>query len=289
MVDSASATSPSRPALEQAAQRVKEISTLPHVTLRVLDIINDESAGAAELKTAMECDVSLCARVLRVVNSSAYGLRQPITNLQMAIAYLGFRQIRNLALTASIGDMFQKDEQIGSYRRSRLWRHMVAVGIASRMIAMRKGMEQFEDVFLAGLLHDIGIILEDQVDHLRFVGMLTDLSSDATLEEQEQGQLGYTHSELGAWVAEKWSFPELVADTIRLHHAPLSDGRDKGVHCVEVANMLCSFKGMTSVGVNLVRPSIAAVNELELSKADLETLLLDLDDELRQYDELFRL
>ena len=93
---------------DQMIRRIQEISSLPQVAMRVIQVANDANTGASELKEVMEYDPALCARVLRCVNSSAYATRVKITNLQQAIAYLGIRQIRNLALTASVSNLFKQ-------------------------------------------------------------------------------------------------------------------------------------------------------------------------------------
>ena len=158
--------------LEEISRRIDQISTLPQVALRVMKVANDPNSGAANLKEVMEGDVALSARVLRCVNSSAYAVRVKVTNLQQAIAYLGMKQIRNLAMTASVSQLFKQDETIGTFRRAGLWRHFVSVGLAARLIAMRLKFANFEDMFLAGLLHDIGIVFEDQYAHRDFVATI---------------------------------------------------------------------------------------------------------------------
>lgn len=142
------------PTLDSVVRRIDEISTLPHIALQVMEVANEPGSSAADLKDVVEGDAALSARILRCVNSSAYGTRTKVTNLQHAIAYLGLKQIRNLAITASVSELFKKEEAVGSYLRSHLWRHLVSVGICARLIAMRRQFENFEDVFLAGLLHD---------------------------------------------------------------------------------------------------------------------------------------
>lgn len=277
--------------LKEVVRRIKDISSLPAVALRVMELTNDTNARVDELKTVLESDASLSARVLRLVNSSAFGLPQRVANLQAAIAYLGFRQIRNLALTASISDLFKQDEQIGGYSRPALWRHLVAVGICARMVAMRRGLENFEDVFLAGLLHDIGIILEDQYDHETFRGMVAALTGDRCLEDVEREVLGYSHMELGSAIGEEWKFPELATSATRLHHHPVvPPGKNcRAVQCVQVANALCTFKNMSAVGIGLVKAPVSAINGLGLLKPDIEALLADLDEECQRHLMLFAL
>ncbi len=268
--------------LRRLASRIGEISTLPQVAQRVIEIASDDHSGAHDLKQALESDVSLSARVLRIVNSSAFGLRQRIANLQMAVTYLGFRQIRNLALTACIAEIFRNSEQIGSYRRDHLWRHSVSVGITARMIAMRRKIDQFEEIFLGGLLHDIGIVFADQYDHPKFRKMVLSLRPGESLEQFERTHLGYTHSELGELVGEKWNFPAMTRSAIRFHLDPGKAPAEfvRAVHCVALANYLITIKGLPSVGMNLTPPPTESVTALGLARSDLEAILLDLDDEL---------
>ena len=138
------------PTLDEVIGRVSEISTLPHIAMKVMEVANDPDSSVIDMKSAIEMDPSLHARVLRCVNSSAYGLREKVSSVQRAISFLGMRQIRNLALTASVAELFAEEEAIGSYQRRGLWRHMVAVGIGARLIAMRQRMPDFEDAFVAG-------------------------------------------------------------------------------------------------------------------------------------------
>ncbi len=257
----------------------------------VIETVNDPNCGAAELKSVLESDPALSARVLRCANSSAYALRTRVSNLQLAVAYLGFKQVRNLALTATVCELFRNSEAIGSYRRSELWRHLVAVAVCARLIAMRQRMAAFEDAFLAGLLHDIGIILEDQGVHDDFRRLVLTLQADRPLTAQEQGVLGFDHTELGELFARRWKFPGAVITAIRYHHAADEyAGEYEGIlRCVELANVLCSYKGMSSVGINLTELSSGCLAALGLCRHDVEVLLADLDHELFTHAHLFSL
>jgi len=291
MAPSSAATKKTSFSLEEAVQRVDEISTLPHIALQVMEVANDPASGAADLKEVMESDAALSARVLRCVNSSAFALRTKITNLQQAIAYLGLKQIRNLAMTASVSELFAKEETIGPYRRSELWRHLVSVGICARMIAMRRNLMNFEDMFLAGLLHDVGIILEDQHFHDSFRNVIQHLQEGTTLAATERKVLGFDHTTLGEAVADRWGFPEAVKATIRYHHMSVNY---RGTHvnvirCVEVANLICTLKGIPSVGMKLVKFSAPAVVGLSLTKEDIAVLASDLDQELSSNSSLFKM
>jgi len=280
-----------RMTLDQVVRRVDEISTLPQVALRVMEVANDPESGAADLKEVMEHDAALSARVLRCVNSSAYATRTKITNLQQAIAYLGMKQVRNLAMTASVSELFKKEEAIGPYRRSDLWRHLVSVGICARLIAMRRKLPDFEDAFLAGLLHDVGIVLEDQYVHPAFRRMIGALDEEQTLCAVELRELGFDHTQLGERVAKAWNFPDTIVAAIRYHHASVSYRGDALgiVRCVEVANLLCTLTGASSVGMKVVRVSQPALTGLSITREDIAVLAADLKEELAQNASLFTL
>ncbi len=276
-------------ALETIVGRIDDISTLPHVALRVMEVANDPKSGAADLKEAVEGDAAFSARVLRCVNSSAYGTRTQITNLQQAVAYLGLKQIRNLAMTASVSDLFKRDAKIGTYRRSGLWRHLVSVGLCARLIAMRRKVRHFEDVFVAGLLHDIGIVFEDQYAHGQFRSVIQSLDTRKTLAESEREQLDFDHTTLGERVADNWGFSERIKAAIRYHHTSADyEGEEIDVvRCIEVANVICTLKGISSVGLKLVEPSQAALEGLSLGREDLLVMDEDLDKEIDRNARLF--
>lgn len=273
----------------QLARRIQELSTLPQVALEVMRVADNPNATAADLKAVMELDAAMSARVLRSINSSAYALRTKVTNLQQAITYLGLKQIRNLAMTAGVSRLFKQENTIGPYRRLNLWRHLVAVGICSRLIALRLKLGNFEDIFLAGLLHDLGIILEDQYVHPQFSAAIQALEASTTLSEVERSRLGFDHTLLGFHVGENWGFPELVRNAIRHHHRSVeADAKLRAsVQCVELANLICSCKGMTSVGMNLLKVSPEVIRDLGIGRQDLTVLASDLDEEIRCNSTLF--
>lgn len=284
-------TTSSLETVEHAARRIQEISTLPQVAINVMRVVEDPQSSAADLKEVMEIDAALSARVIRCVNSSAYGVRHKITNLQQAIAYLGLKQIRNLAVTATVADLFRKAETIGRYRRTDLWKHLVSSGLCARMLAMRLRLHNFEDMFLAGLLHDIGIILIDQHFHESFVQVMESLKEGTTLVEAEQAILGFAHTELGEAVGQQWGFPESALAAIRYHHQTASY---RGQHlvlvrCVEVAHLICTLKGMASVGMNLLRFNPESLRGLGLTASDVKVLADDLDREMAEQMSLFQI
>lgn len=278
-------------ALRKLVSRIEEISTLPAVALRVIEVASDPESGAQDLRQAMEADPALCVRVLRCVNSAAFGLRESVEDLARAVAYLGFNQIRDLAITATVSGLFRSPAKVGKYERANLWRHLVAVGVASRMIATRTRTEGFEYAFLAGLLHDVGIVLFDQHDHEAFAQVMVGLNGELDLPTAERQVVGWDHAQLGEAVAKNWRLPEVICATTRWHHDPssYSGPHEKVVHTVAVANLICSAKELSSVGWNLLGLSRDSLAALGIDPHDLKIFADDLEAELEQNSYLFDL
>jgi HD-like signal output (HDOD) protein len=277
--------------LESVVKAIEEISTLPAVALRVIQVASDPESSAVDLKTAMEADPALCVRVLRCVNSASFGLREQVEDLARAVAYLGFNQIRDLAITATVGDLFNKPVRAGNYDRAALWTHLVAVGVAARMIATRTRAEGHTNAFLAGLLHDLGIILFEQRRPATFKRVMQSLDGTRSLPEVERRIAGWDHTELGETVARNWRLPAVVCDVARWHHAP-DDYRGPHaaiVHSVAVANLICTVQDKSSVGWNLLGLGKGSLDALGVGRSDLRVFTDDLEEELQANRHLFEL
>ena len=167
----------------------------------------------------------------------------------------------------------------------------MSVAICARLLAVRLELPMFEDAFLAGLLHDIGIILEDQHMHRSFCAALEMAKGRTTFAEAEQACFGFDHMILGSRIAELWKFPTPIRDAIRFHHMSQQyrGEHKKTVQCVEVANVVCTLKGISAVGRKLVRAPLEAIDALGLTKPDVRVLAADLDQELAANEKMFEL
>jgi putative nucleotidyltransferase with HDIG domain len=278
-----------KPLLTVVLGQIDDVSTIPEMAMRFLQAANDRDATVEDLQKLLTSDPAIAARVLRLVNSSAFSVRQKITNLHQAVAYLGAKPIRDLAVAISVNELFRVRGSLGSYSRTALWRHMVSVGICARLLAGRLGFPDGEDFFLAGLLHDIGIVLEDQYAHQQFCQVLRSAIAGKTLTQCEHEYLGFDHTALGQRVAERWKFPEAVQAAIRHHHdSTRCDGEhQRVVRCVELANVLCAAQGSTSVGINLLKTATPESLGLALGKEDLDALARSLNQELAALGSVF--
>ena len=267
--------------------RISEVSTLPTVAVKIIEVANDPTTGAEDLLGAVQFDTALAARIMRTVNSSYYSMQNKVADLKLAITLLGFKEIRNLAMTAYIAQLFKKGSGHGTYTREGLWNHMIGVGIVSQLVAETCGRVPAREAYLAGLLHDLGLILEDQYLNKPFCKVIDLLTEDTPLREIEHKVMGFDHAELGEYVASQWSLPRHLTATIRYHHSPLEyagEHRDM-VFVVALADFFCNVKGLTQLGVrNMQMPAPEIFAALGLSKEHISQIWAQLDETLKAVD-----
>jgi putative nucleotidyltransferase with HDIG domain len=224
-----------------------EISSIQSVVSGVIDIINDPRSSAKDLKDIIEIDPPLTAKVLKVANSAYYYHPRKISEIQYAVIWIGFDVLTEIALSQKVWEVFEKSESIGGYSRSLLWKHSVAVAILGKMIYRREFGEKGDNAYAAGLLHDIGIIVEHQFLENDFRNILDKAEQGRkNLSKVEYEVLGYTHTDIGKELTEHWSFPEELVVAIGNHHNPDKASQDflKLASTLYVADYLCQERGI---------------------------------------------
>ena len=197
------------------------ISSIKRVTQGILAIINDPKSSARDLRKLVEIDPPLCLKVLKMANSAYYAPTQRVSSIDQAIVNIGFTNVQELALSLKVCEIFTKKERILEYSRSLLWQHSIFVALLGKMIYRREFGEKGQEVYAAGLLHDIGIIVEDQFLHDDFQLILrrSKLVKE-NLPPAELHVLGYTHADIGGALAADWNLPSGLMIGIGFHHMP---------------------------------------------------------------------
>jgi HD-like signal output (HDOD) protein len=206
----------------ETLQRITSIATLPAIAVRIMQVADDPHATSDDLDELLSSDPALASRVLKVVNSAFYGRAGRVAATATAIQMLGVTAIRNIAVAASLTRMFSSVRGLPNFDAPALWLHSVAVGAAARHLAERTGLVPPEEAMLAGLLHDLGILVEVQVWLPEFTAVLSATAADPTLEftDAESSIIGASHEEIGEALCRQWHFPEPLAMAVGHHHQP---------------------------------------------------------------------
>ncbi|MFC1493505.1 HDOD domain-containing protein, partial [candidate division KSB1 bacterium] len=204
-----------------------EISSIKQTVTQIISTINDPGSSAKDLKRIIEVDPPLTAKLLRLANSAKYGYPKTISEIQEAIICIGFDAVREVALSQKVCELFENDTYISGYSRASLWKHCVGVALCSKLIYRREFKEHGNTTYVAGLLHDIGIIVLDQFFHDKFVEILkTATKHRKNCIEIENDMLGFDHTDIARALAENWGFPDPITKAIELHHDPELDEDD---------------------------------------------------------------
>jgi putative nucleotidyltransferase with HDIG domain len=267
--------------------RAQDLSSLPESAQRVVEIVSDSGTDAADLQEVIAHDPPLTAKLLRLVNSAYYGFAEPVADIRRAIVILGFNTVRSLALSVSVCEMFQGGDAIGSYSRRGLWEHSVAVGVAAKMICRRFAASPGEEGFVAGIVHDVGMILEDQYAHETFVrALLTGQHTGTELWAVERKLSGTDHAEVGQQLATKWRFPASVAEAVGAHHRPsFAKHASKLPHVLHVADVLAYAKNIGCASAITASFDVESFKALGLSRSDFVVILQELDEALSKAQE----
>lgn len=208
--------------VDKALASVGELATLPEVTIRIIEIVEDPKSTARDLHTVIKNDPALSVKVLKVVNSAFYGLPGQVASVDRAIILLGLSAVKNISIAASIARLFKGKRVSEQFSAADLWQHSVAVAVAARAIAKYSPHPVMTDeVFVSGLIHDIGTLVERQVFSDEFTQVVNECSgSELNFLECERRIIGADHQAFGVGLTTKWKFPRHLRAAVGFHHNP---------------------------------------------------------------------
>src|SRR3954453_13398318 len=158
------ATLADNPALvADALKKGTPLAPLPEVTAKIVSTVEDPKSTAASLHKIVAHDPALATRILKVVNSAFYGLPGQIGSVERAIVLLGLNAIKNIAVAASLGQLFRGVKLCDNFTAKDLWTHCIAAGAPARALARQMTLPIADEAFLAGLIHDTGLLVSLQV------------------------------------------------------------------------------------------------------------------------------
>ncbi len=196
------------------------LPTLPSVAVQLLELIRDPDVGIADIRKLVESDTGLAGRVLKTVNSSAFGLRQKCNNIQRALGYLGMSSIKSLVLGFSLVD-WTKDVDGEGFDLDGYWRRLIFSAAGARRIAVEFRACDPDDAFTGALFQDMGMLaMLTRLGPTYLMVAQSCTGSHDLLTEAEQSALGFDHAQAGAALGEKWHLPSPTVQCVRHHHAP---------------------------------------------------------------------
>jgi HD-like signal output (HDOD) protein len=281
---------------EKMISKVVNLPTIPETMTRVTALLDDPDVELDEVAEVILTDQVMASRVIKIVNSPMFRPMHQIKSLKRALIYLGFRRIREIALTCSIIKTFEGKE--GVFDVKTFWEHSFGVGIVSKIIAQRVRYPETEKAYICGIVHDIGEVFLSSYMTEEFQKIVDLIKGTChSFAEGELFMLGTTHCDLGFCLAKKWNFPLEYCDVIENHHTPQDATFDPMlVAIVNLADLFCSVRNLNYDNSEWVSFSLTEEKSWEIlqryspnfSDLDVEKFCFELDEKVVEIEEMVR-
>jgi len=206
--------------IERRLEGLRDLPAVPLVISQVLKALDNPNMRANTLAKLIERDQTLTSKVLKVANSAFYGFSRRISTIDLAIIIMGLNSIKEIVIGLVVQRFLSKINK-NLLDVNVFWQYSLFCGACSRVLARKMGYKLAGEAFVAGLMHDLGILILLQyfTKEFRQISILQE-EEKFSLIEAEQIVLNCTHAEIGAWLAKKWNLPENLCQAIEHHHTP---------------------------------------------------------------------
>lgn len=209
-------------AIEHIFKDPDAIPSLPANFHKIIEAVNDPDADVDEIAGLISSDIGLTTKILRLVNSSYFGLSTQVATISHSLNILGLSPLGTLVLASELMSQF-KDIPEEFVTTESFWSHSVASGIAARQICKLKNSGNEEVLYIAGMIHDIGSVLIYREFPEKAKKALTQCNEwGIELINAEKTAMGFDHAQVGGALMEKWQLPIIIQETTLYHHKPLN-------------------------------------------------------------------
>ena len=206
--------------------RSENLPILPNVLIEILRLYEGPHTSPRSLEKVIEQDAALTGKILRVASSSMYGFKSG-TSVNRAVSVLGVNTLRSIAVSLGYQQLLEGKRAVYSFDRKMFGRHCMAVAVGSKQIARKIAPAIAEEMYVAGLIHDIGILtLERYCPNPLALAIKKAQFNRVTLCQAEKEVFGFDHYEVGGLLAEKWKLSPTLMDAIRYHQDPHLDEKN---------------------------------------------------------------
>ena len=248
---------------------IKQLPTLPVMMTRILRCVEDPNSSASDVGDIVSNDPSISSKILRFANSAYYGRSNQVDTIQEAIVIIGFNTVKQLALATSMFESFSSVKSQRTFDRLEFWKHSMGTAMAAAMLFSKSSKTETDRIYTAGLLHDIGKLVMDIYFHKEYVAAVDKATCESLFISQAERYIFKSdHGEIGAWLADRWHFPDSLKIPMQFHHNVDNADIDnkRATMMIHVADFVCRS---AEVGLyNAQRPPV--LEEKLLSMVDLK-------------------
>ena len=223
---------------------VKDLPPMPAVAIKIQQLLFDQNSTAQQVAEFIESDQAIAAKVLKMANSTYYGMSGKVASIHHAAVILGFKALGELCTIAAFSDFMGKKLPGYGYHSDELWKHSVAVAGAAKLIAEKINPPIIHEALTAGLIHDMGKLILDPyvLEQRETLDAFMDDGNQRFLEAEKQ-ILGFDHAEIAAEICAHWEFPESLTQAIQYHHHPSQSHGSEMAFILHLADYIAVLSG----------------------------------------------
>lgn len=204
--------------VQQYIGQIQDLPVLPEIAQQIIKLTDSEHPDIKQISALIQKDPVITANILKLINSGYFALRREVNNLRQAVVLLGIQQIRNLVVTMVTVNHFQ-ERRDSHFKLSDFWNHSLGVATIAQKLGTRFGYRNSGDLYLAGLLHDIGKVIIQAYYPSDMDKVVATIDADkCTMYQAEMKVLGFSHADIGGCLAKMWKFPDHIGNGIAGHH-----------------------------------------------------------------------
>jgi HD-like signal output (HDOD) protein len=250
--------------------RVFTMPSLPPAAARTLELLQHPHVEPSKIARVIESDPAWALQLLQLAGSSLWGRTGSPSNLPTAMGHLGLRRFYQLVAMAAVAPVLRREVPGYGLGEGVLWRHSMAVALATREILFERGLQPSEEAFTAAMVHDVGkVVLGSALETMPE----PDALEESTEEESEIQATGMDHAEAGGLLLEHWKMPYWLVTAVRTHHVP-DENSYLIADLVHLADALCLSAGLGAGRDGLrIRVRRDVSDRWNLSRRSLERIL----------------
>lgn len=275
--------------VQDLVNSASELVSLPEISIRVNELANDPESTTDDMGKVISQDPALVARMLKIANSSYYGVSKEVETITRAIAILGMKKIRDLVISTAASDTFDGIPN-NLITMQDFWHHSLYCGLLAQILSKKSKKIKSESMFIAGLLHDIGQLLMfnklPEKSHETIL-LLMEGSEELETYEAERHVFGFDHMQVGSELIKKWNLAPVLQECVQFHHEP-QNAKDfpAEVALINIANAVAVMADFDSMSADDEIPMINPISweYTGLSKDDLPEAIKKAQEEIKEIE-----